>query len=163
MKVSVLQMLCTAALSCAVGMAYADEGKDESGKGRERSGYSSEKDWKDKKHWEREQDWKDEDWEDDGRGSYFYEHGYTRLNIPPGHYPPPGECRLWYPDRPPGHQPPPGRCSPGPPGAWVVRHPYDLPGHVYVTVYEPRRPGTILMVGEFEIASGAFVRVILEK
>jgi hypothetical protein len=34
---------------------------------------------------------------------------------------------------------------------------------VYVTVYEPRRPGTILMVGEFEIASGAFVRVILGK
>jgi hypothetical protein len=23
---------------------------------------------------------------------------------------PPGECRIWFPDRPPGHQPPPGRC-----------------------------------------------------
>ena len=30
--------------------------------------------------------------------------------IPPGHYPPPGHCRDWYPDRPPGHQPPPYRC-----------------------------------------------------
>jgi hypothetical protein len=30
--------------------------------------------------------------------------------IPPGHLPPPGECRVWYPDRPAGHQPPPGRC-----------------------------------------------------
>lgn len=31
-------------------------------------------------------------------------------SIPPGHLPPPGECRIWYPDRPPGHQPPPGNC-----------------------------------------------------
>ncbi|MBX3502521.1 MAG: hypothetical protein KF889_24005 [Alphaproteobacteria bacterium] len=30
--------------------------------------------------------------------------------IPPGHLPPPGECRVWYPDRPAGHQPPPQRC-----------------------------------------------------
>ena len=31
--------------------------------------------------------------------------------VPPGHYPPPGECRLWYAGRPPGHQPPPVRCE----------------------------------------------------
>jgi hypothetical protein len=31
-------------------------------------------------------------------------------HIPPGHLPPPGECRVWLPGRPPGHQPPPGRC-----------------------------------------------------
>lgn len=30
--------------------------------------------------------------------------------IPPGHMPPPGECRVWLPDRPPGHQPPPTSC-----------------------------------------------------
>src|SRR5215470_16017882 len=28
-----------------------------------------------------------------------------RLHVPPGHYPEPGYCRLWYPGRPPGHQP----------------------------------------------------------
>jgi len=40
----------------------------------------------------------------------------TRANgrsfkIPPGHFPPPGSCRIWYPDQPPGQQPPPGSCS----------------------------------------------------
>jgi len=145
---------------CGFSAALADEGKDESGKGRDRDRYY-EKDWKDQKHWEREKDWTGDDWEDNRRDAYFYEHGYTRLEIPPGHYPPPGECRIWYPDRPPGHQPPPGRCSPVPPGAWVIRHPYDRPDYVHVIVYEPRRPGNIYVIGEFEIASGAFVRVIL--
>ncbi len=31
-------------------------------------------------------------------------------HIPEGHMPPPGKCRIWFPDRPPGHQPPPGNC-----------------------------------------------------
>jgi len=45
--------------------------------------------------------------------------------IPPGHLPPPGSCRIWFPDRPPGHQPPPGRCEElqykVPPGAYLIR------------------------------------------
>jgi hypothetical protein len=32
-------------------------------------------------------------------------------HVPPGHLPPPGKCRVWFPDRPPGHQPPPGDCD----------------------------------------------------
>ena len=47
------------------------------------------------------------------------------LNIPEGHRPPPGECRIWFPDRPPGQQPPPGSCHQlerrVPPGAVLVR------------------------------------------
>ena len=50
-------------------------------------------------------------------------HGH--VHIPPGHLPPPGSCRIWYPDRPPGHQPPPGNCRElswhVPPGAILVR------------------------------------------
>lgn len=46
------------------------------------------------------------------------------LHIPPGHLPPPGQCRIWFPDRPPGHQPPPGPCHvlqhQVPPGAVLV-------------------------------------------
>lgn len=33
------------------------------------------------------------------------------FRIPPGHYPPPGSCRIWFPNRPPGQQPPPGDCD----------------------------------------------------
>jgi hypothetical protein len=32
------------------------------------------------------------------------------LGIPPGHIPPPGQCRVWHPGVPPGHQPSPGPC-----------------------------------------------------
>jgi len=49
----------------------------------------------------------------------------TTAHVPPGHLPPPGACRVWYPDRPPGHQPPPGPCHvlryQVPPGAFLVR------------------------------------------
>jgi hypothetical protein len=47
------------------------------------------------------------------------------LKIPQGHMPPPGKCRIWYPDLPPGHQPPAGECEDlqyhVPPGAWLIR------------------------------------------
>jgi len=45
--------------------------------------------------------------------------------IPPGHMPPPGKCRIWFPGKPPGQQPPPGDCweleRQVPPGAWLIR------------------------------------------
>jgi len=45
-------------------------------------------------------------------------------NIPKGHYPPPGSCRVWFPGRPPGQQPP-GPCErlqyQVPPGAYLIR------------------------------------------
>lgn len=36
--------------------------------------------------------------------------GPAALHVPKGHHPPPGQCRLWFPNRPPGHQPPPTSC-----------------------------------------------------
>jgi hypothetical protein len=52
-------------------------------------------------------------------------HGGGAVHVPPGHLPPPGACRVWYPDRPPGHQPPPGPCHElqyqVPPGAVLVQ------------------------------------------
>ncbi|AZC38038.1 tetratricopeptide repeat protein [Pseudomonas chlororaphis] len=36
---------------------------------------------------------------------------YDEVEIPRDHRPPPGKCRIWFPDRPPGHQPKPGKCK----------------------------------------------------
>lgn len=144
-RLSMLAMLLASFSVC-----FADKGKDESGKGKGRSakGYR-------------------EGGDRDDRDSYFHRRGYSRLTIPPGHYPPPGECRIWFPGRPPGQQPPPGDCrrvsARVPPGAWVIRHPPDLPDHVHVSVYDNRRPGSVLVVGEFKIVDGEFVRVVVDK
>lgn len=122
--------------------------KDESGKGKR----------------EKSQRWKEPEKHGGGNGSYFHEHGYTQLNIPKGHYPPPGECRSWYPDRPPGQQPPPVKCgAPVPAGAWLIQHPADLESSVHVTVYEPDHPGSVVAIGEFDIGSGLFIRVVFTK
>ncbi|MBP5971074.1 tetratricopeptide repeat protein [Pseudomonas iridis] len=47
------------------------------------------------------------------------------IEIPRGHMPPPGKCRIWFPDRQPGHQPAPGKCKKlryrVPSGAYLVR------------------------------------------
>ena len=38
-------------------------------------------------------------------------HRYLELDIPDGQRPPPGECKLWFPERPAGQQPPPKPCD----------------------------------------------------
>jgi hypothetical protein len=144
MKLSHRLIACAAALLFTAGTVDAGQGKGKPGKnqkprGKERHVYTQ------KGH------------------SYFHDHGYTRLHIPPGHYPPPGSCRIWYPDRSPGHQPPPGRCSRVPPGAWVIHRPRHLPDYVHVSVYEPGRHGRLLVVGEFDVASGVFMRVVVNR
>jgi hypothetical protein len=50
-----------------------------------------------------------------------------------------------------------------PGGAWLIQHPQDTPQSVQVTVFEPRRPGVIRAVGEFNIGSGALIRVVIDK
>lgn len=71
--------------------------------------------------------------------------GPRTIHVPPGHYPPPGECRVWYPDRPPGHQPSPGSCHHlhAGHGAFVLYN-----GHAWDADYDWRRyarrhPGTV--------------------
>ncbi|MCE8019925.1 hypothetical protein HOP51_07330 [Halomonas sp. MCCC 1A11036] len=58
-------------------------------------------------------------------GDYSRSHAPGGYGIPPGHMPPPGECRIWYHDSPPGQQPPPGDCYDMqrrvPPGAALIR------------------------------------------
>ena len=47
------------------------------------------------------------------------------LDIPEGHLPPPGSCRIWFPELPAGQQPPPADCQElryrVPPGAYLIR------------------------------------------
>ena len=142
----------------AAGAAFADPDKDESGKGREH--------FKDKERWEHREERRGEP--ERRRGSdrgedYFHRHRYTRLDIPDGHLPPPGECRVWYPGWPAGHQPPPGSCSAlgarVPAGAWLLRRPQAQPRHFDVVVYDQRQPGVVISIGIFDAATGAFLSV----
>jgi hypothetical protein len=66
----------------------------------------------------------------------------ARFNIPPGHLPPAGQCRVWMPGEPPGQQKkkyPVGRCSELrisiPAGAWLVYRPTDDKKEVRVWEY----------------------------
>lgn len=90
---------CLGLALAAPRFAGADPWKDEGGNGRG----------------DRRGDYRSERW-DDRRGDGRREREARRdgwlwapAPIPQGHLPPPGEFRLWYPDRPPGHQPPPQR------------------------------------------------------
>lgn len=151
-RTAVTAVACLLALSTG---AFADEGKDESGKGKQRDRYES----KDKDKHEDKDRYNDKD-KRDGKGSYFHQRGDAR--IPNGHLPPPGECRIWYPDRPAGHQPPPFKCDQTrgrvEPGGWYMR-PGRQPEEVEVSVYDPRRPGIVVDVGIFDSRSGSMIRI----
>ncbi|MDH5367258.1 MAG: hypothetical protein OEW67_09745 [Cyclobacteriaceae bacterium] len=49
---------------------------------------------------------------------------FDQSRIPPGHLPPQGSCKVWYPNKPPGQQPPPTSCdeamNKAPVGSWVL-------------------------------------------
>lgn len=144
-------LLAVSALLAFSGGAYADEGKDESGKGKSPRYESKDKD---------RREWKDKQ---DRRGSaddYFHRHGHIR--IPDGHLPPPGECRIWYPDRPAGHQPPPFKCGQArprvEPGGWYMQ-PGHRPQEFEVVVYDQQRPGVVVDIGIFDAKSGSMIRI----
>ena len=148
-RTAVLAFVGLAVLAAA---AYADEGKDESGKGKER-----------REERKRNDEGERRDPRDD-RSSYFRQRGHDR--IPDGHLPPPGECRIWYPDRPAGHQPPPFKCGQPrgrvEPGGWYIS-PGPRPQEVEVAVYDPRRPGVVIDVGIFDARTGSMIRIVGAK
>lgn len=82
---------------------------------------------------------------DPGKGRDQARRPAAHLKIPPGHLPPPGECRLWYPGRPPGHQPPPGSCASlhrrQPVDAWLIRRPAAQPEVVEIVSVATRDGG----------------------
>lgn len=86
----------------------------------------------------------------------------VELHIPPGHLPPPGSCRIWYPGRPPGHQPSPGDCAiltrRVPLGAWLISRPSGEREYVHVSVYDQSRLGVVIVIRVFDYATGRFIR-----
>jgi hypothetical protein len=86
------------------------------------------------------------------------------LGIPPGHLPDAGECRVWIPGLPPGHQPKPkSRPCPGiatvaPAGSWIVYRPTDDRKVVHVREVDPRRPGVVVRIRVFDIATTRLLR-----
>ena len=71
------------------------------------------------------------------------------LGIPPGHLPPPGQCRVWVQGRPPGQQARPRSCSgiasSAPTGSWILYRP-GRDKSVHVHVMDPSRQGRIYVV-----------------
>jgi len=86
------------------------------------------------------------------------------LGIPPGHLPDAGECRVWIPGTPPGHQPKPkSRPCPGiatvaPAGSWIVYRPGDDRKVVHVREVDSRRPGVVVRIRVFDIATSRLLR-----
>lgn len=84
------------------------------------------------------------------------------LKVPPGHLPPPGQCKIWIPGRPPGHQARPQSCqgiaAHAPAGSWILYRPGKDKKVVHVRHVHEQRPGTIVRVVIFEAASGKFLR-----
>lgn len=83
------------------------------------------------------------------------------LGIPPGHLPPPGQCRIWVPGRPPGQQRKAGACSTlerqVPAGAWLVYRPDRDRKRVRVTVYGDKSP-KVIVIRYFDADSGKLLR-----
>ena len=86
----------------------------------------------------------------------------ARLNIPPGHFPPPGKCRVWHPGGPPGHQPAPGLCSvvehDVAPGDWLIYRPTNDKKVVRVSFYDSRSPRVRIAIRIYDYRTGEYLR-----
>jgi hypothetical protein len=84
------------------------------------------------------------------------------LGIPPGHFPKPGQCRLWYPGRPPGKQPRAVRCASlgkVPLGAWVLHRPRGEKRILEVKTYHDTKPEIVVSVGYYDATTGTLIRM----
>ncbi len=83
------------------------------------------------------------------------------LDVPPGHLPPPGKCRVWFPGRPPGRQAKAESCNTAmanaPAGSWVLYRP-GKGNEVHARVIDSRRPGVVVSVKVYEAAKGRYLR-----
>ena len=86
----------------------------------------------------------------------------ANLDIPPGHLPPPGQCRIWISEQPPGQQGPPRSCdgieAAAPAGAWILYRPTSDRRVVHVRYVDSARVGVVIRIRVFEVDTGKFVR-----
>ena len=84
------------------------------------------------------------------------------LRVPPGHFPRPGECRLWFPDRPPGQQPSSGSCVGlgriAPAGTWILYRPANDKKVVHARVIDPKKDGVVVVVRVYDANKGTYLR-----
>jgi hypothetical protein len=88
----------------------------------------------------------------------------AKFDIPPGHLPDAGQCRIWLPGTPPGRQSGDrsrscqGIAQGAPAGSWIVYRPAKDKKHVHLRLVDQRRAGVVVTVAVFDVASGRFVR-----
>ena len=80
------------------------------------------------------------------------------LGVPPGHLPPPGQCRVWVRGTPPGHQPRSRSCdgidATAPAGSMILYRPSRDRKHVEAWYVDRKRPGVIVRVELFDAETG---------
>jgi hypothetical protein len=158
-RYKVLALATTLALFAA-SPSYADKHDRGNHNGnRDRHEQRVDHDRHDDRRWENDQGEDHDGDHDRGRRTWFHDHGYSRLSLPARYYPAPGQCRFWYPGLPEWRQPAAQwNCGAAPRGAWLIRHPREDYRHVQVIVNEPSYSNQL--VGEFEIGSGNFIRLV---
>lgn len=86
----------------------------------------------------------------------------ARYGIPPGHLPPPGQCRVWIPGEPPGQQKQykPGECTrvqrQVPPGGWLVYRTSGDKKEIVIREYGSG-PSELVAIRIFDAVTGALV------
>ena len=86
------------------------------------------------------------------------------LGIPPGHLPPPGQCKVWIPGDPPGHQAKARGCdgieATAPAGSWVLYRPGKDKKVVHVREMDRREVGLVIHVRVYDASSGKYLREV---
>ncbi len=85
----------------------------------------------------------------------------SNLGIPPGHLPPPGQCRVWVPGTPPGQQARSRSCyailAAAPVGSWILYRPAQYQRQLRVRyLHETQR--AVVAVRAFDSETGAYLR-----
>jgi len=90
--------------------------------------------------------------------------GTAKLDIPRGHHPDEGECRVWIPGTPPGRQAKPksrscdGIAAAAPAGSWILYRPAGEPRLLHVRIVDPGRAGHVIRTLIYDVETNQFVR-----